>query len=316
MKKAKTIIKLLWCFFSDFCFYVKNSLVISSGRKEKKEAVIMLTMHALEKGLSFSQKKEDWGKEKSKSLVFMVNNYLKKYGQCETTVVAINILKAYLEDSFSTKDLQVRQQIEELLEKNRDSINKVYGGAKEVEMPQLHTSFDDILYFYQKRCSVRKFSETPISQGEIENALKVAITTPSACNRQSSRLHVYSEKEIINRLIQNQLGDQGWCNNTQVLFVITSHQSYFGDTYERYQALIDGGMFAMNFLMGLHAQNIASCFKMFVREPVREKEFKKIGNIDSAEIPVVLILAGHYSKTKEFSPVSHRLNQSFYFKEK
>lgn len=70
--------------------------------------------------------------------------------------------------------------------------------------------------------------------------------------------------------------------------------------------MIDGGLYAMNFVMGLHLNHIASCFKMFIRTPRREKEFKKIAKIPQCEMPVVLILGGHYKSGIVTSPKSER----------
>ena len=64
----------------------------------------------------------------------------------------------------------------------------------------------------------------------------------------------------------------------------------------------------MNFVYGLHLNHVATCFKMFVREPKREKEFKKLANIPENEIPIILILAGHYEDAQVVSPKSVRIN--------
>lgn len=77
--------------------------------------------------------------------------------------------------------------------------------------------------------------------------------------------------------------------------------------YEHLQGLIDGGLYAMNFVHGLHLNHVATCFKMFIREPKIEKEFKQITDIPDNEIPIVLILAGHYKKTPVLSPKSVRV---------
>lgn len=112
--------------------------------------------------------------------------------------------------------------------------------------------------------------------------------------------------EQIKKILDNQLGDQGWASGANTLFVITSNLSRFGGTYEHSQALIDGGLFAMNFDWGLHLQHIVSCFKMYVRESKRQKEFLRISEINPNEVPIVLILAGHYKDTTVYGPVSHR----------
>lgn len=64
----------------------------------------------------------------------------------------------------------------------------------------------------------------------------------------------------------------------------------------------------MNFVYGLHLNHVTTCFKMFVREPKREKEFKKLANIPENEIPIILILAGHYKDGQVVSPKSVRIN--------
>lgn len=41
--------KLLYCFFADFHFYIKHSLINPVITQDKSNAQIMLVMHALEK---------------------------------------------------------------------------------------------------------------------------------------------------------------------------------------------------------------------------------------------------------------------------
>ena len=164
------------------------------------------------------------------------------------------------------------------------------GGTKKVSEP---SCFDKkiIEEFYASRVSVREYSDDPVTDDEI---------------RAASRIHVFRDKNVIRKLLDNQLGSQGWCDNASVLICVTVNCNYFGGNYERYQALIDGGLYAMNFVMGLHLNHIASCFKMFIRTPRREKEFKKIAKIPQCEMPVVLILGGHYKSGIVTSPKSER----------
>ena len=115
--------------------------------------------------------------------------------------------------------------------------------------------------------------------------------------------------------MDNQLGDQGWANKAPVLFVVTSDLSRFGGTYEHSQALIDGGLFAMNFVWGLHLYHIASCFKMFIREYRRQVEFQKTCGIPENETPIVLILGGYYKDEDILCPMSHRFDNQIIFKD-
>lgn len=310
IQSLKEDIKLLYCYITDWNYYRHYSLSCKNNTQDRRLARIMLVMHALEKGLSFtaSQKKQTFGQDKAASLTRQVSSCIKQYGMNDVCIVAINVLSEYLKDQRSTRDVKVRAEINELLAHNKDIIESGIAGTKIVEEPPV---FDTGLIesFYATRFSVRNFSNAPVTEQEIENARRIASYTPTACNRQTSRIHIIRNTSVIHQLMDNQLGGQNWCDNANILFIITANQSYFGGNYERYQALIDGGLYAMNFVMGLHLGHIASCFKMYVRDPALEREFKKIAQIPYNELPVVCILAGHYKKDGLVcSPKSHRFN--------
>lgn len=292
-------------FFYDLMQCLKHSFLLNNT-EEKSKALISISMHSLEKGLCFSKKKENWGGEKSIYLTRLLREHIKVYGKCDVVVVALNVLNAYLADDSSLNSFTLRSEINELLDENKSDLRPNIGGAKFVTCPEFTISYKDILHFFSTRVSVRDFSLQNISKDEIARAKQIARTTPTACNRQTSRIHVFQDKNTICKILDNQLGDQGWGKNADTLFIITSNLSYFGDTYERNQVYIDGGMYAMNFMIGLHAQKIASCFKMYLREPILEKQFKEIAKIPQQEIPIVLVLAGHYLDTA-FSPISYRM---------
>ena len=178
-------------------------------------------------------------------------------------------------------------------------------GVKSVSEPPKF-DINKIEEFFYSRNSVRCFSKQPITETEILRASQFASCTPTACNRQTSKVYAFRDRNSIRQILENQLGDQGWCSNADTLFVITGIQTYFDSGYERYQVFVDGGLFAMTFDYGLHLQHIGSCFKMYVRSHSREKVFKKLCNIPANEIPIVLILAGHYQEKPVQSPKSHR----------
>lgn len=298
-------VKLLYCFLADFHFHVKHSLINPVITQDKSNAQIMLFMHALEKGMSFPSTRI-FGEEKAVRLIRLLDNHIEQYGPNKVCIVAINILSEYLKSPCSTRNGEVRSRICNFLQKNKNLISSTpMGGTKMISEP---SCFDKniIEEFYASRASVREYSDVPVTDDEIKQACRIASYTPSACNRQASRIHVFRDKNVMRKLLDNQLGTQGWCDNASILICVTVNCNYFGGNYERYQALIDGGLYAMNFVMGLHLNHIASCFKMFIRSPRREKDFKKIARIPQCEIPVVLILAGHYKSGVVVSPKSER----------
>lgn len=304
----KIRLELFLAFLYDFKCYVASSYKTTRNRKDAMAVPILLTMHQLEKGMSMKLTPREFGGDKAIWLVNALKEYIieSDYDQ-EIFIAAINILGEYIKDPWSVKDKSKRNVIENFIIENKAYVKDNFAGVKIIEEPK---EFDKkaIVDFFQSRSSVREYSEKSVTIEEIRRAVDFAKVTPSACNRQSCRVHYYNDPGTMKLLIENQLGDQGWCNNAKGIIVVTSDQSYFGGCYERSQALIDGGLYAMNLVYGLHYHHIASCFKMFVREIKREMEFKKIANIPSCEIPIVLILVGHYKASAIVEPKSVRFN--------
>lgn len=290
-------------FFSDFRILVLKK---DSNAKEQKRTKIMLIMHSLEKGMSFTDTKRVFGTEKARHLCKLLNEFIKIYGRDDVCIIAINILHEYMSNKYSTQNADTRKDIENLLVNNKDVIKNGLAGVKWISEPPIFNK-EEILAFYNSRSSVRSFSESEVTNTEILSAMKIAETTPTACNRQTCRVHIFRNENVMKKILDNQLGGQNWCENAKVLFVITSDNNYFDGGYERFQCFIDGGLYAMNFVMGLHLNHIATCFKMYVREPKRDVEFKKICHIPEYEVPIVLVLAGHYKNEPVCSPKSLRV---------
>lgn len=267
----------------------------------------MLIVHQLEKGMSMTSNPRVFGGGKSVTLVDLLRQYEKNYGVDKVMVLATNALYEYSKNEWSTRVVSERLSLNDFLENHQDIIKEGYAGTKKVSEPPV---FNDSLIkeFFETRSSVRDFSKVPVSEEEIKKAIEFAQVTPSACNRQTSRVHYYNDPDVVRAIIDNQLGDQGWCQNATGIVVITSNQAFFGHAYERYESLIDGGLYAMNLVYGLHLQHIATCFKMYVREPNRDILFKQITNIPYNEIPVVTILIGHYKDEYVTEPKSVRIN--------
>lgn len=308
VRRIQLFFQTLKIHYRDFKYFYQNNNQYNCTDKSVMESQMLLYCHQLEKGLTHKNDSRIFGGEKAVRLAHFIESYLEKYEPNEITKLSINVIYEYLQSPNAVKDEKQRNSISIVVEKNKEVVRKGWSGIKELNVPP---AFDESLInqFYQTRGSVRDFSGEPLSVEELEKVYKFVSWTPSACNRQSCRIHYYCDREKMNSIIDNQLGDQGWCHNATALFVITANTKYFNSHYERYQALIDGGMFAMNFVMGLHLQHIASCFKMYVRGFKRDKAFRAITGIPQEEIPVVVIMAGHYKEDVHISTKSVRFVQ-------
>lgn len=285
--------------------YFENCLDGQNG-KDQILAKVLLNIHQLEKGLSITDSARIFGEAKALNIVKSLKSFKKKYGTHLIVSLATNVLKDYLSNPYSTKNENARSAISNFIDANKECLGEYKTGTKNVSEP-IQFKEDRIKDFFFSRNSVREFSVDPITDDEIKKVMKFASCTPTACNRQTSRVHVYRDKETMAKLIENQLGNQNWCDNATAIFVITTNVSYFNSSYEHVQAFVDGGLYAMNFDWGLHLYHIASCYKMYVRLPEIDREFHKLSGIPDNEFPIVLILAGHYKKEPIVSPKSVRL---------
>lgn len=302
--------KVYKIYLTDASYYLKYSITLRAKNKDQLAAKILLLMHSIEKGMSFKVKKKGYGKEKSITLLAYIDKYIDLFGKDELVTVALNILNKYTQDELACKEEMFAYKLKGLIEKIGIIPDDNIGGVLSVDRPRLSVSYDDLYNLFESRRSIRYYSQTRnITEEELSKAIAFASLTPTACNRQASRIYSFRDKMKIERILDNQLGDQGWCKNADTLFIITSNQSYFGEIYERTQAYVDAGLFSMNFMMGLHVQNIATCFKMYVRDGVKDKAIRKIANIPENEIPIVLILAGHYPDNKVNIPQSFRFTK-------
>lgn len=297
-------VQLVVAYYSDYRSFVK-----SHGRrymKSRLECQTLLTAHALEKGMSFVSKRNNWGEVKASLLCKLLNEHFAKDEEPnEAFILSLNVLGKYRNDECASKDIDLLKRMDTVLNSYVHFIREDMTGVKTIEKP---SAFDEeeICRFFKSRSSVRDFSHEPVTEEQIRKALEFAALTPTACNRQSSRVYAFRNKDTQRKILDLQLGDQGWCGNADTIFIITGVETYFG-WYERSEVFIDGGLFAMNFVYGLHLQQIATCYKMFVRSPKIMKKFKSLCNIPDNETPIVLILAGHYLEKPSISPKSHRM---------
>ena len=299
---------LFIAFLNDFLKWAHHSLVLSSNNTPgKQKAILLMNLHSIEKGLSFKNIQKGFGRQKVLNLLKQTENYLNHNKTDSLGLASLGVLNQYIQNAQFVRDDYIIDNVRSLTKKYCENCGSLTGGTKCISHEALYNDFDysQLYNFVATRHSVRNFSEKEITQEQILQAVTFAQTAPSVCNRQTARVHVFS-KNSFGDIMNAQLGDQGWVNNANKLFIITTDLNYFGGIFERQQAYIDGGLFCMQFVTGLHAQKIASCCKMYIRSPLNDKKIYKATGIHKNEIPIMLILAGHYEAEITKVPYSFR----------
>lgn len=147
----------------------------------------------------------------------------------------------------------------------------------------------DYLAFAGSRHSVRRFGPDPVPEDKIRRAARAAQHAPSSCNRQTCHLRVWTERDLIDRVRAHQAGNRTFGHELGGIAVITSDLRHWEHPGERYQAWIDGGLFAMSFVHALHAEGLGTCMLNWSVDVTTDKGLRATLGLDDAQSVIVLV---------------------------
>lgn len=283
-----------------------------SRNSEKLLTDILMTTHAIEKAFSLHDKRKGFGVKKIASLMSNLEKYIRKYGYSEKLNVSLALLHAYLEyqkkDGFESGILdEVGMRLHQVITANHidEQIFKEAGSlmrTKEDMQKLKHVNFKELA---ENRFSFRHFSDAEVSGSVIKEALDIAKKSPSACNRQAYRVHVFCGEQK-NKILGLQGGANSFYKEANKAVLITGNLNRYYTT-EMHLPYVDGSLFAMSFIYALTSLGVASIPLTMGRKLNVLKEIQTQLNIPENEVPVVLIAIGNYPDEAEVS-LSHRNN--------
>jgi nitroreductase len=140
---------------------------------------------------------------------------------------------------------------------------------------------------------VRQYSDEPVDPADIEFAAAAAQRAPAVCNRQFGRLYVYTERVDIDRILELQGGARGFGDQLRGLAIVTTDLRNFWAAGERHQAWTDGGLFAMSFVLGLHARGLGTVCLNWSKTPRTDQQLREIANLPEESVVIMLVGFGH-----------------------
>lgn len=146
--------------------------------------------------------------------------------------------------------------------------------------------------FFESRRSVRTFAPRPVDVAAVAEAVMDAGRTPSVCNRQPWRAHLY-EAGRAQEVLQLHNGSAAFAKSVPSILVVTARTGMFSGTGERNQRWVDGGMFAMTLVWALHARGLATCFLNWSRDNDSTRKLREVSEIPADEDVIVIIAVGH-----------------------
>jgi nitroreductase len=162
--------------------------------------------------------------------------------------------------------------------------------------------FDELVL---QRHSVRTFTGERISDEVVIDCVGLAQRSPSACNRQSVRVHVYSNKHDIQAILRHQDGNYGFGDTADRLILLAHDNRAVLSSSERNQPYLDAGLFAMTLIYALESRNVASCCLNLSNYWFRDLALRRACRTLPWERPVLLIAIGRSPQSYQV-PVSAR----------
>jgi nitroreductase len=272
---------------------------------------IIRSVHRIEKGLSMRDRRERFAEGYIRDVVSDVEYAWEQRDDDEQLKWAIDVLNEY----FSTVgDSPVIDQAETTFTEFLETIDYVPEDRVPFPRSEVESSPvapEDLKQLAVRRTSTRWFEQKPVSRDRIDDAISVAMQSPSACNRQSYEYRVYDDPELIEEISSLAVGAQGYNDNIPCLVVLVGKQRAYFDARDRHVTYIDASLSAMAFQFSLETQGLASCCINWPALPRREQRMEEILGLECDEHVVMLMAVGHpdpdgvipYSQKKDVQSV-------------
>jgi len=260
---------------------------------EKLIGQIIAEYHALEKGLTMPEMRLGFGQGLLCDLIGHCNLYATRFDRNnEQLLYAISIIGEYKEEhdknNFKIEEKLLQSLISLLSEYKTIVPSKQLILTKAEYFKNTYSSFKD---FSNSRHSLRNFSGE-IDVELIERAITLAQNSPSACNRQPSRVYILQDKKIIEQVLEIQTGNRGFGHFADKLLVLTAELGLFFSLNERNDVYVNGGIYAMNLLYALHYYQIGACSLNWCSMPEQDLQLRKRCNIRPSETIIMIIACG------------------------
>jgi nitroreductase len=254
-------------------------------------ALITKYYHMIEKGLALPAPRPGFGNQAVHDLSLLVTQAMRN-GMCaRETALAIDAIAGWRTFNLDNS-VPVPVWADALLDNARQAGITVSGSPIKCPADVSQVKGGDHLDFIRSRSSVRNFSSASVPAKVLDYAVQAAQSAPCVCNRQASRIYFFADSARKQAVFACQNGNRGFGDIAPVAALVTVDLREFVEPSERYQGWIDGGMFAMNFLLGLHAQGYGACALNWSALPEQDQRLRKLGIIPEHESVIMMVAVG------------------------
>jgi nitroreductase len=288
--------KILYMFLLDCMRFCRHFGANNLNCKEAALARIVMGYHVVEKGLTMPNRQLGFGKNVIRELICNINQFETFFGTKEQQVnTAIGVIRNYAElhqkaEYDFKEDIDFKEQLYNFVDQHKDIplvpqyhfTREQFYASNELPFPQ----------FAESRHTVRHFTGS-IKEETIKECVGLAMTAPSACNRQHTRVHCVCDHGLRDRVFALQGGNRGFGSDADKILVVTTDLLDLRWAEERNDAYTNAGIFIMNLCYALHYYKIAHCILHWSVSHGKDKAIRRLIEIPDNENIVVIIACGN-----------------------
>ena len=267
--------------------FIDHAGALHLDRKSAACAEIVMGYHVLEKGLTMPHRRLGFGKGAVVHLIHLIESFERRFGGDPQVTHAVGVLRAYRELHRAWPEPMPR--LDAFLAAHPDvpparephMTRAAFFSAREAPFPA----------FAASRHVARHFAGS-VPKETVEAAVSLALTAPSACNRQPVRVHVIDDPARRDRLFALQGGTRGFGADADKVIVVTADLSFVRWGWERHDGYTNGGIFVMNLCYALHYHGVAHCILHWSVSPETDRAAHALLGIPANEAIVQVLACG------------------------
>lgn len=156
--------------------------------------------------------------------------------------------------------------------------------------------WDDLLRLAIDRRSVRWFTEQKVRHSDIAKAMKIALLSPSACNRQPFKYLVFDDPSLIQAVATIPRGTAGFSHNIRMIVAVIGELDAYSLEQDRHVIYIDGSLSAMSFMYALETLGLSSCPINWPDSRRNDQLMQQRFGLQSYERTIMLIAIGYHDR--------------------
>ena len=260
-------------------------------------------IHRLEKGLIMPSRRPVFAKEYIAETVREYIRVLENVG-CENISENVELLwsRDVLNQYFQCVDFKsdglLRTLRSSFIDANKPRVNS-QGLIGEPMIPfrrvgsSKAVNFDELYALSKHRRSVRFFQSDRPCRDAVDNAMRVALQAPSACNRQPFSFRLFDDKDKVLEVSSIPAGTKTFYRELPAVAVVVGHLEAYYRERDRHAMYIDASLAVMSFVYGLECQGISTCIINWGDEEPAESKMSSLLNLEGSDRVLMLVGYGY-----------------------